>query len=174
MKRRLLPLSLLLLAVSAGAAGLHLGESRAIKTVLDWFDYAYLLPDGEPVYYIGATLRFQVTLDNQTQRTFNNLESRAYLVWAEDASCLRSWYDGSAASFRRGQLLPGSSDSGLRSVPMAKQGGASYMVVYPIPLSMCPGRAEVVIEGRHRNASGRETVASYRIPSGIDLRGPRR
>jgi len=159
----------LLMAMPA-SGGWHFGEFQGLDVNIEYFDYAYKLPSGEPVYYLGSTMRYQVTLTNTGNRTFNNFQSQTTLRWVGSVSCTRSWYDNQPASFNGGDPLPGNSASGLRDSDMRKGGSASYAVNYAIPLSLCPGQGEIFLEGRHRNNGGNPEAASFRIPLNVQVR----
>lgn len=171
-RKMALPLFLVsLFGVPSGhTQGRHVGEAKDLNVKVDYFDYAYTLPNGEPVYYIGSTIRYRVTITNLSRRTYKNFQSKSTLRWVGNFSCQRWWYDNGTASYVDGQPLPGNSNSGLRSADMGKMGQSSYEALYPIPLSTCPGRGEVVIEGRHRNSSGRDEVSAFTIPINVHLK----
>lgn len=162
----------LVLASAPAWAGWHLGEFKDLQVDVQYFDYAYKLPDGEPVYFIGTRMRYRVTLMNGTNRAFNNFQGKATVVWDGNWSCVRTWYDNQSASFQDGTPLPGGSDSGLRVLDMGKGGTASFEATYQILPDVCPGRAQLLVEGRHKNASGSDEVASFRIP--LDVQTKRR
>ena len=167
---RLLCAAFLLASIRTPAfAGWHLGEAKDLDLDIQYLDYAYLTPSGEPVYYIGTTLRFVVTLKNIGNRTFNNFQSKSSLHRSDDFTCQRWWLDNQSAAYQKDSLLPGNSDSGLRPASMRKQEQTSYTVVYPIPWEICPGEAYVRVEGRHQNSSGRDEVASFAIPGRAKL-----
>lgn len=157
----------LLLGAHPIFAGWHVGEFKDLAVEIEYFDYAYKLPSGEPVYYIGSTMRYRITLRNRGNRTFKNFQSKITLRWAGNFSCKRWWYDNQFASYLLDTLLPGNADSGLRMADMGKGGTVSYEATYYIPWGICPGQAYARIEGRHRNKSGRDSVASFRIPLGV-------
>ncbi|MFC1523008.1 hypothetical protein ACFL6Y_11425 [Elusimicrobiota bacterium] len=112
-------------------------------------------------------MRYVITMENTGNRTFNNFQGKSSLRWAGDFSCTRHWYDNKAAAFARDSLLPGNADAGFHGMSMRKGGSASFEHIYPIPYEMCPGRGYVRVEGRHKNKSGRDEVASFTIPIGI-------
>ena len=156
-------------AFAAFHSAWHLGEAKDIDVDIQYFDYVYLLPDGEPVYYIGSPMRYQVTLKNTGNRSFNNFQAKSTARWSDNFSCQRFWYDNQNASFQKDALMPGNADSGLHPAEMGKQGQASYMTVYNIPMEVCPGQGYIRIEGRHQNSSGKDEVASFDIPIKVKL-----
>ncbi|MEK6544155.1 MAG: hypothetical protein AABZ44_06955, partial [Elusimicrobiota bacterium] len=158
MKFKLLPVALVSLCAIPIAAGWHFGESKDLKIDIEYFDYAYKTPEGDPVYFINSTMRYRVFIKNDGNRTFKNFESKAVMRWAADASCTRFWYDGSTASFTKDSLLPGEPDSGFRPMDMGKGGGAAFGDSYYITPEICPGQAYIEISGHHVNSSGKDEV----------------
>ena len=149
------------------AAGLHLGELKDVAVDVEYFDYVDQLPGGEPVYYIGSNMRYRVTLKNEGKRSFDNFQLKSTLVWVGDWSCVRWWLDNQSVDYHNGEPLPGNSSTGWRSADMGPEASTSIEASYFLPLQLCPGRAELLIEGRHRNASGREDTGSFRFPIGV-------
>lgn len=152
---------------SLTAAGWHFGEAKDLDVDIQYFDYAFLDASGQPVYYIGSQMRYAVTLKNNGSRTFNNFQSKSQLLWSENVTCQRFWFDNQPVSFQKDALLPGNSDSGLRPAGMRKDESAAYTVTYPIPLEVCPGSVYIKVEGRHRNQSGKDEAASFTIPTPV-------
>ena len=150
-------------------SGWHLGEAKDIDVDIQYYDYAYLLPDGEPVYFIGSPMRYQVTLKNDGNRTFNNFQSRATIRWSDNYTCQRFWLDNQTVSYQKDALMPGNSDSGLQTANMGREGDASFISVYSIPMTVCPGQGYIRIEGRHKNASGQDETAAFDIPIGVKI-----
>jgi len=150
-------------------AGWHFGEFQTMDVSIEYFDYAFLTPSGQPVYYIGTNMRYRITLKNNGNRTYKNFQSKTVLRWKDSVTCLRWWYDNQTVSYKKDNPLPGNSDSGLRTADMGKKGSTSYEASYYIPWGICPGEAYVLVEGRHKNKSGREEVASFTIPLGVRI-----
>ncbi|OGR89754.1 MAG: hypothetical protein A3A86_04540 [Elusimicrobia bacterium RIFCSPLOWO2_01_FULL_60_11] len=149
---------------SRAFAGWHFGESKDLGVNIEYFDYVELLPDGTPVYFLGTDMRYQVTLTNEGNRTFNNFQSKAVVKWADDYTCQLWWLDNRTVSYVKDAPLPGASDSGLRPAGMRKGEQSNFMATYPIPMDLCLGDAYLEIQGRHRNSSGKEETASFAIP----------
>lgn len=153
------------------AGGFHFGEIKDLGLGIEYFDYAYRAPDGTPVYFIGGKMRYQIALNNESNRTFNNFQAQSFLLYAESRHCDRWYYDGAQLEIKADDPLPGHYASGLKEMSMRKFGNASYEVIYDIPWEVCPGLAYIRVTGRHRNQSGKEETASFNIPLNFELKG---
>ena len=153
----------------AYSGGWHKGEFKNLDVEIEYRRFAYTLPNGEPVYYIGSTMEYIVTITNTARRKYKNFQSNSVLHWVGSYSCVRWWKDGSKASFTDGSPLPGNSNSGMHPLDLNAGESRKYRVTYHIPYDLCPGRGEIRVLGRHRNSSGRDEVGQYRIPVGVEI-----
>ncbi|MBI3289284.1 MAG: hypothetical protein HYZ74_07175 [Elusimicrobia bacterium] len=152
------------------AAGNHFGEFKDLNVDVEYFDYAYKTPSGEPVYFIGSTIRYRVTIKNEGNRTYNNFQARSTLRWVGSVTCTRTWLDNQTVSYQDGTPLPGDSSSGWRPAEMKKGSSASIDASYGLPLTLCPGQGDIYIDGQHINSSGKSEAASFAIPLKLQLK----
>ncbi|MFC1503856.1 discoidin domain-containing protein [Spirochaetota bacterium] len=131
------------------------GMVKGLTIEIVFSDYAYLLPSGEPVYITDSTMKYRVTIINNSKRTYNNILAQASLHSADDDS-----------------LLPGSSVSAWVSADMEKYGNTSFDVEYNIIDSEGSGTSYITAAIKHKtseNVPDHATVVTFPIPIHINF-----
>ncbi len=166
MKRLILAFSFLCFMVGGlpASAGWNFHSLRDLEVNIEYSGYPFRNSSGDPVYLMGSTMRYRVTVTNHGKRPFKGFPVSSVLYWSGAVTCTRFWLDNQTVSFGPLQSLVGS-ESGERLLDIDSMGSAFFDAIYVVPNDVCPNRGEVRVDADR--GGGKE---SLRIPMGFEIR----